>query len=53
MSVLREIKRVRLSEDLMFELRTKKEKDPVIWENNFFSGRENKNCEGPSIRKAW
>lgn len=39
MSVLREIKRVRLSEDLMFEPRTKKEKDPVIWENKFLSGR--------------
>lgn len=53
MSVLREIKRVRLSEDLMFELRTKQEKDPVIWENKPFSGRENKRCEGPPVRKVW
>lgn len=51
MRVLEGDKRVHLSEDLTFELRTKEEKDPLIWDNNSYFQAENTNS--PSIQKAW
>ena len=42
-----------LSEDLTFELRTKEEKDPLIWDNSsYFPGRENTNGEHRITKEA-